>query len=132
LEAALPDYAQYGASLLAISPQTQRHNLSARERAGTSFPLLADPRNRIAAAFGVLAKLPPALIQLFKRSGIDLPALNGDKSWTLPLPARFVIAPDRAIHYAEVGPDFTRRPDPLQLLPVLRRHGACRTARSRP
>jgi peroxiredoxin len=42
LEATLPDYAQYGASLLAISPQTQRHNLSARDRAGTSFPLLAD------------------------------------------------------------------------------------------
>lgn len=120
LEAALPEYTYRGTTLLAISPQTPNHNRAVREQAGTSFPLLADPRNRVAASFGVLVKLTPGLIDLYQRSGIDLPTLNGDESWTLPLPARFVIATDRSIRYAEVSADFTRRTDPLELLPVLR------------
>ena len=34
------------------------------------------------------------------------------------MPARFVIAQDRTILYAEVNPDYTRRPDPEELLPA--------------
>jgi hypothetical protein len=31
-------------------------------------------------------------------------------SWTRPMPARFVIGRDGKILYAEVNPDYTRRP----------------------
>ena len=37
------------------------------------------------------------------------------------MPARYVIATDGTIAYAEVNADYTRRPDPSELLPVLRR-----------
>jgi peroxiredoxin len=120
LEAARSEFTRHGASLLAISPQTPCHNRPTRDEIGPSFPLLSDPRNRVAAAYGVVAKLPAALIDLYQRSGIDLPSLNGDESWALPLPARFVVAPDRTILYSEVSLDLTRRFDPLNLLPVLR------------
>jgi hypothetical protein len=33
--------------------------------------------------------------------------------------AREVIGPDGVIAYAEVNPDYTRRPDPSELFPVL-------------
>jgi hypothetical protein len=46
--------------------------------------------------------------------------INGDSSWTLPMPARYVIAADETILYAEVNPDYTRRPEPSDMLPVLR------------
>jgi peroxiredoxin len=51
----------------------------------------------------------------------DLPTFNGDPSWTLPMPGRFVIAPDGTIVYAEVNPDYTRRPDPEAMLPALKK-----------
>ena len=35
------------------------------------------------------------------------------------MPARYVIGTDGVIAYAEVNPDYTRRPDPEELLPVL-------------
>jgi hypothetical protein len=35
------------------------------------------------------------------------------------MPARYVIGQDGLIVYAEVNPDYTRRPDPQGLLPVL-------------
>lgn len=46
--------------------------------------------------------------------------VNGDPSWTLPMPARFVIGQGGVIAYREVNPDYTRRPDPEELLPVLK------------
>jgi peroxiredoxin len=47
--------------------------------------------------------------------------VNGDASWTLPMPARFVIGRDGKILYAEVNPDYTRRPDPEELIPALQK-----------
>jgi hypothetical protein len=39
------------------------------------------------------------------------------------MPARFVIDQSGMIAYAEVNPDYTRRPDPSELLPILNRLG---------
>ncbi|CAG9250972.1 hypothetical protein PCAR4_290077 [Paraburkholderia caribensis] len=36
------------------------------------------------------------------------------------MPARYVIDQKGIIAYAEVNPDYTRRPDPQELLPILR------------
>ncbi|WP_394344633.1 trehalase-like domain-containing protein [Aliirhizobium smilacinae] len=44
------------------------------------------------------------LIELYKSLKNDLPAFNGDPSWTLPMPARYVVGQDGAILYAEVNP----------------------------
>ena len=35
------------------------------------------------------------------------------------MPGRFAIGQDGTVLYAEVNPDYTRRPDPTDLLPVL-------------
>jgi peroxiredoxin len=47
--------------------------------------------------------------------------VNDDPSWVLPMPARYVIGADGIIAYAEINPDYTKRPDPSELLPVLDR-----------
>lgn len=86
-----------------------------------SFPILSDTRNDVAAAFGLRFELPGYLVDLYKSLKNDLPAFNGDQSWTLPMPARYVIAPDGTILYAEVNPDYTRRPEPEDMMPALRR-----------
>ena len=50
---------------------------------------------------------------------IDLAAFNADPSWTLPMPARYVIGQDGTIVYAEVNPDYTQRPEPEDVIGVL-------------
>ena len=35
------------------------------------------------------------------------------------MPARYVIGQDGAIVYADVNPDYTRRPEPEDMIPVL-------------
>jgi peroxiredoxin len=75
----------------------------------------------LANEFGLRYRLPDELIALYKGFGNDLALGNGEDSWTLPMPARYVIARDGVIAYAEVNADYTQRPDPSELLPVLRR-----------
>ena len=53
--------------------------------------------------------------------GLDLEIFNGDDSWTLPLPARFIIDGERTIQYAARIPDITIRTDPVDTLTALRR-----------
>jgi len=124
IEAAAGAMRALGASLLAISPQTAANSRKIRHDKGLSFPLLSDHGNEVAEKFGLRFRLPDDLIGVYKGFGLDLPTINGEPSWTLPMPARFVIDRDGTIAYAEVNPDYTRRPDPEELLPALRRLGA--------
>lgn len=115
----LPAYEAAGASLVAISPQTNSRK-SVRDNV-LPFPILSDPGNAVANAFGLRFRLPEALVTLYRDTlGNNLPAVNGDDSWTLPMPGRFVIGHDRVIRYAEVNPDYTRRPEPQDLVPAIR------------
>ena len=120
LEEALPAIRELGASLVAISPQIKANSRKSVRQNELSFPILSDSKNDVAAAFGLRFTLPDYLIELYKNFGNDLPKINDDPSWTLPMPARFVIGVDSIITYAEVNPDYTLRPDPSELLPALR------------
>ena len=121
LEATLPRFRALGASLVAISPQTAANSRKSLRQNGLSFPILSDGGNEVAHAFGLRFALPDYLVDLYRTLKNDLPAFNGDPGWTLPMPARYVIGRDGIIAYAEVNPDYTRRPEPESLLPVLER-----------
>lgn len=123
LQEALPAFETLGATLVAISPQTAANSRKSVRQNGLGFPILSDTRNDVAAAFGLRFALPDYLVDLYKSLKNDLPAFNGDPSWTLPMPARYVIGQDGTILYAEVNPDYTRRPEPEDMLPALRRAG---------
>jgi peroxiredoxin len=128
LQAALPDIAARGASLVAISPQTAANSRKSQRDNKLGFPILSDTKSEVADAFGIRFALQEDLIELYKSFKNDLPAFNDDPSWVLPMPARFVIGSDGIIAYAEVNPDYTQRPDPSELLPVLDRLNASKAA----
>jgi len=120
LQSALPAYKKRGAQLVAISPQTQPNSRRSARENGLTYPILCDTRGEIGAAFGLKFSLPQYLAAFYQKAGIDLPRINDDPEWTLPMPARYVIAPSGIILYADVNPDYTRRPEPEALLPALR------------
>ena len=121
IEATAADIREWGASLVAISPQTPANSRKSREQHHLSFPVLSDQGGRLAAAFGLRFRLPEDLIKVYKEFGVDLSVINGEPSGTLPMPARYIIARDGSIAYAEVNPDYTCRPDPSELRPTLER-----------
>lgn len=121
LNEALPELQRHGASVVAISPQSAVNSRKSVRVNGLNFPVLNDTYNETASAFGLRFALPDYLVDLYKALKNDLPAFNGDPSWTLPMPARYVIGMDGIVAYSEVNPDYTHRPDPSEMIPVLQK-----------
>jgi len=113
---------------VAISPQTAANSRKSQRDNKLGFPILSDVRSEVANAFGIRFALPDYLVETYKTFKNDLPAFNNDPSWVLPMPARYVIGTDGIIAYSEVNPDYTQRPDPAELLPVLDRLKASKAA----
>jgi peroxiredoxin len=124
LESAKPLFDKFGASLVAISPQTAPNSRKSVRQNKLSFPILSDVKGKVGAAFGLRFELPDYLVELYKSLKNDLPAFNDDPGWTLPMPARYVIGQDGTILYSEVNPDYTHRPEPEEMIPVLQQAAA--------
>ena len=88
------------------------HSQELVRKRGLTFDLLSDPGNVVASTFGLTFRLQDELETVYRAFQIDLPAYNGDESWTLPIPARYVIDTGGQIHAADVNADYTRRPEP--------------------
>ena len=112
----LPELRRHRASLVAISPQTIKQNNLMADQHRVTFPLLNDSGNKVAKQFGVAYRLPQDLQELNRRIFVNLEFINGDKNWGLPMPATFVIAPDRQIFFAKAYADYTQRTDPRKVL----------------
>jgi peroxiredoxin len=85
-----------------------------------TFDILSDSGNKVASRFGLTFQMPEDLRKVYiSRFNIDLPKYNGDDSWTLPMPARFIAGGDGVVRAAEVNPDYTIRPEPSEILEVL-------------
>ena len=89
-------------------------------RLNLKFDILSDRRNLLASQFGLTFVLPEELREVYKQFGIDLARFNGDNSWTLPMPARFIIDRDSKIRSAAADPDYTIRPEPDDTVRALR------------
>jgi peroxiredoxin len=85
-----------------------------------TFGLVSDPGNQIAKRYGLVFTLPEDLKTVYLQFGIDVAKRNGDKSWALPMPARFIIDREGVVRYAEVDPDYTIRPEPEHTISALK------------
>jgi peroxiredoxin len=105
-----------GASLVAVSPQTEKQAFLMHDQHKLAFPLLVDARNQLARQFGLVYRVPEKQQELYRNTFVNLPFVNGDSSWELPIPATFVIDRDGGILFASANVDYTERPEPLEIL----------------
>lgn len=74
----------------------------------------------MARSYGLVFRIPDDVRDVYAGSlGIDLVRFDGDESWELPIPATFVIEPGGTIVYAAVDPDYTRRPEPAEVVSAI-------------
>ena len=124
LNIALPEFVKRGVTLLGLTPEmptTVQDTLTANELAIT---VLSDEGNRVSALLGLVFELPEVLRPIYERFGIDIPASNGDDSFTLPVPATYILGQDRVARYHFVNVDYTQRAEPTQLIAELDRLAA--------
>lgn len=105
---------------MAIAPQLQVYSRELVKERRLPFEVLSDRGNAVAGEFGVAFSLPESMRWVYgKVFHFDLPKYNGDDSWTLPMPARFIVDPHGVIRAADVNLDHTTRPEPASILEVL-------------
>lgn len=115
----LPELARYGATLIAVSPQTpELSSLTASEKELT-FPVLSDVGNIVARQYGLAYGVGAEVGGALRGVGIDLAAYNGTPDDELPLTATFLIGTDGVIAWAAVDANFKQRPDPTAILAAL-------------
>lgn len=114
----LPEIQEFGANLVAVSPEKPDKSLSTKEKANLEFEVLSDPQSRVAEAYGLAFKMSQATV---KRGRYDqwLPSFNDDPRLVLPVPATYVISQDGTILWAFLEADYKLRADPQDVLEVL-------------
>ena len=110
-----------GASLVAVSPQTPDNSLSTAEKNELAYPVLSDSALTAANGFGVAFEMPQSLIDLYRNVGNDLPLLNGNGRWVLPVSATYVIGRNGRIAFAHIEADYRERAEPTDVLLQLER-----------
>ena len=113
--------AEAGASLVAISPQTVKQSSFMHDQHKLRFPLLSDSGNKVARQFGLTYRVPAAQESVYRRAFVNLPFANGDDSWELPIPATFILDRDGTMLFASANEDYTVRPEPSDILELLKR-----------
>ncbi|HEY3987736.1 MAG TPA: peroxiredoxin-like family protein [Acidobacteriaceae bacterium] len=114
-----PAVREDGALLVAISPQTVRQNDFTATQHALPFPLLRDERATIAAEFGAAYSVPDFMQGYYRSILVNIPFINGEQSWRLPIPATFVIGRDGIIQWSQGHADFRVRPEPTEALKAL-------------
>lgn len=105
-----------GAVMVAIGPQIQRQSDFMVGQHGLPFPVLTDTNNEVAEKFGLVYTVPEYHRNYYLSILVNIPFMNGETSWRLPLPALYVVGKDRKVLYAEAHADFRVRPEPEEAL----------------
>jgi peroxiredoxin len=113
-----------GATLLAVSPQTQANSLATAERDALGYSLLSDHGLQVADAYGLVWQPDTAMQAVLQRLGHDLPRINGSNDWRLPIPAGYVIDRNGVVRTARHVPNIADRLPPVQALDAVLALGA--------
>ena len=104
-----------------ISPELPERTADMAAKQKLTFPILWDERSQVAEAFGLAFVLPDDLRQVYLGFGNDLAVRNGDPSWRLPVPSRFVVDAEGIVRSVQADPDYTHRPEAETTLEALRK-----------
>jgi peroxiredoxin len=115
----LPEIEQASATVVAISPQTVKQSFFMRDQHKLRFALLSDAGNNVARQFGLTYRIPEEQKGVYQRAFVNLPFVNGDESWELPIPATYIIDRDGSVLYASANEDYTERPEPKDIVRFL-------------
>lgn len=118
----LPEVTKYGATLIAITPETPDNSLTTREKNELAFPVLTDHDNHYGRRIGLVFSLSQELREVYSGMGIDLVKSNQNGNWELPFPATITIDSDGTVISSYVAADYKQRAEPKEVLDELKRH----------
>lgn len=131
MNAIVSEIRELGASLIGISAQTVQQSFFMVDQHKLRFPLLSDAGNKVARQFGLVYRVAEYQQEIYRRALVNLPFVNGDNGWELPIPATYILSRSKAadeasaphnlaqLVYASVNADYTERPEPGEIVQFL-------------
>ena len=108
-------------TIVSISPMLPLKNLELHKKLDLSYPILSDQGNKYAGQLDLVFQLDKGVKSAYLTQGLDIPKYNGDESWQLPVTALFLLDARHTILYEWLETDYTRRPEPEDLLKELKK-----------
>ncbi len=110
------DFVSANSKVLALAPQSPNEIKKTKKTQGLSFELKSDKNLDIARRFGIVFKVEPAIVEAYKKHGIDLSYSHNE----LPLPATFVFDKSGKVIFSYVDADYRLRAEPQQILDLIK------------
>jgi peroxiredoxin len=119
LAAALPEIEDAGGTLLALTPETGGLPLVMKTYHNARFEVLADVDFGVGLTAGVVFQVPKLYRERLIAAKLDFPDRHGTGGWYLPVPATYILRPDGVIAWRFLDVDFSRRPEPDDIIAAL-------------
>jgi peroxiredoxin len=115
----VPRLVDYGATLVAISPQSPDESLSQTEKSQLSFTVLSDRGAAVARSIGIAFEPAADVLEAQRSLGLDLAAVNASGTPDLPMPTVLVVDRDRTVRFADTHADYTSRTEVAEIVAAL-------------
>ncbi len=112
----LPELAERGVELIAVSPQKPDGSLTSAESNELTFSVASDPANQLANALGILTAPDPDALSGQIELGLDLSEKNADGGINLPMPTVVVVDAAGVIRWIDVHPNYATRSEVSDVL----------------
>ena len=107
-----------GVTLVAISPNKPDISEEMIDDLGLTFPVLSDSGNEVGSAFGLVYEMVPEQVDYYRDHGRDIGAMNGTETWTLPVPATYVVDGAGIIRFDFIDLNHRVRAEPSEVVAV--------------
>jgi peroxiredoxin len=118
-EQLLPQLADRGITLVAISPQKPAGSLAMQQKHGLAFTVVSDPGNTLAGRLGILTQPADECRAAQLALGLDLTGVNADGGVTGPMPATVILDASHTVRWIDVHPGHRTRTEPQQVIDAL-------------
>lgn len=122
LQDSLSQFKQYGATIVAVTPQKPDKSLAQFKKDGYPFEVLSDLDYKVIKSYGLYWEVSPELDAVYKHAfGLDVTDFNGEGRRGLPIPGTFVIDQTGIVRATFAETDCTKRMEPAAIMAALRK-----------
>lgn len=120
LRKSMPHFRQYGANVIAITPQQPDKSLAQVKKGKYPFEILSDLDSSVMKNYRLYFEVPPELADVYRRNfKLDISAYNGKGRNVLPVPGTFVIDQKGVVRAAFADTDYKKRMEPADIIAAL-------------
>ncbi len=115
-----PEIKAAGAQIVAITPEVNKFTSELKADATAAFPVLTDLDSSYALELNLAIRINDEKRLAMTMAGWDISPFQDNDTWTLPIPATFVVGQNGVVKARFVDPDYRKRMDTEAILSALR------------